>query len=90
MLVGVKYCGGCNASYDRSGMVEWLRQEFPSITIVNAENEAGRDPDLVLVVCGCACVCASHEHLNAKHGKYFTACETDFKSIRKAIQEHMT
>lgn len=87
MDVAVKYCGGCNTSYDRGSMVEALRRDFPDVTFRNAENEAGGDPDLVLIICGCPSVCASHQHLNAKHGKMFTACESDFEAIRKVLAE---
>lgn len=85
MRVAVKYCGGCNCTYDRGKMVELLRKEFPQISIVNAENEAGSNPDLVLVICGCSSVCATHQHLDGKFGKFITASETDFTAIRDAI-----
>lgn len=89
MQVAVKYCGGCNASYDRGALVAALRSEFPNITIVNAEAGSESPADLALIVCGCSCVCASHEHLNAKHGKVFTACESDIDSIRQVIRNIM-
>lgn len=86
MVLAVKYCGGCQASYDRVAMVERIRREFPSITVVSAE---GRDEeakaDLVLVVCGCSAVCAAHSHLEGRHGKVVTACEGDFDRVHEAI-----
>lgn len=87
MRVAVKYCGGCNASYDRGALVERLRNDFPEVTITSAESESGDNVDLALIVCGCSCVCASHEHLNAKHGKLFTAKESDLASIQEAIRQ---
>lgn len=88
MRMAVKYCGGCNVSYDRGAMVERLAEDFPDLEIVNADrNEAGSDPDLVLVICGCPSVCASHQHLTARRGKFLTAAEKDFEAVEKAIRE---
>ncbi len=86
MTLGVKYCGGCNSSYDRPAMVERIRREFPGMSVVNAEGRDGAEaPDLVLVVCGCGCVCASHSHLDGTLGKIVTACEGDFAQIREVV-----
>jgi len=51
----VKYCGGCNPTYDRVAVVKRLERaleeeaEFVSFT--------EEDLDLVLVVCGCETAC---------------------------------
>lgn len=89
MTLAVKYCGGCNSSYDRPAMVERIRREFPGVTIVSAENRdggGGAAPDLVLVVCGCPCACASHSHLAGVRGKAVTASEGDFTRVREAVR----
>ena len=85
MVIAVKYCGGCNCSYDRGAMVDRIRREFPEATIVNAESQDGVCPDLVLVVCGCSSVCASHSHLGGKQGKIVTACENDFAPVHEFL-----
>lgn len=87
MVIAVKYCGGCNSTYDRGATIERLRREFPDITIVNAESQDGVSPDLVLVVCGCSSVCAAHVHLDGKRGKIVTACEGDFAKVRDRLNE---
>lgn len=84
MVIAVKYCGGCNSSYDRGAMVGRIRREFPVATIVNAEDQDGAD--LVLVVCGCPSVCAAHSHLNGKQGKIITACENDFAAVHSFLE----
>ncbi len=87
MELAVKYCGGCNSSYDRPASVARLRREFPGVAVVNAEGRDGDGKaDLVLVVCGCNSVCASHAHLDGKHGKVVVACEGDFENVRQAIR----
>ncbi|MDR1745507.1 MAG: hypothetical protein LBS30_07125 [Planctomycetota bacterium] len=86
ITLAVKYCGGCNSSYDRPAMVERIRREFPGVSVANAESRDGEgSPDLVLVVCGCGCVCASHSHLDGMHGKVVVACEGDFARVREAL-----
>lgn len=86
MKVGVKYCGGCNVSYDRGEMVGKLRTEFPGVEFVNAEDEVGRNPDLVLVVCGCDSVCAAHGHLAGRRGKIPVASAKDFDRVREFLK----
>ena len=63
MLTGVKYCGGCRASFDRKSEAERVLSEI--------HGEAGKDPadflitdavtggryDVLLVVCGCRTKC---------------------------------
>ncbi|MCC8109390.1 MAG: hypothetical protein LIQ30_10200 [Planctomycetes bacterium] len=85
--VAVKYCGGCNCSYDRVAMVGELREQFPAVNFRNAEGGDESDPDLVLVICGCPSVCAAHSHLDAKHGKIFTASAKDFAAVREKLEE---
>lgn len=87
MVIAVKYCGGCNVSYDRGAMIDRVRREFPDATIVNAESQDGVEPDLVLVVCGCSSVCAAHAHLDGKQGKIVTACEGDFARVHEKLGE---
>lgn len=89
MRVAVKYCGGCNCSYDRVAMVERLQRQFPAVSIVSAESQDGIQPDLVLVICGCTAVCAAHDHLEGKHGKMIAACAGDFESVRRAVEDFL-
>jgi len=53
VLIGVKYCGGCNPSYDRTEAVEALAREI-RFKAVRYDN-----PGIValLVVCGCPTSC---------------------------------
>ncbi|MEJ2023515.1 MAG: hypothetical protein P8Y00_00570 [Deltaproteobacteria bacterium] len=53
--IGVKYCGGCNPSYDRVALVKRMERDL--------SDEAeffpfeARALDLILVVCGCETAC---------------------------------
>lgn len=56
MLIGVKYCGGCNPRYDRVACLERLKQGRPDDRIVTAR--PGVYYDVLLVLCGCLSRCA--------------------------------
>lgn len=70
MRVAVKYCGGCNARYDRTALVERLKSALGGGTdwMSAAQAEPAR-PDFVLVVCGCTAACAGHRQLTGRYGK---------------------
>jgi hypothetical protein len=68
MTVLLKYCGGCNPRYDRTALVEQLRQEFPKVEFLYA-NSGLTEADMVLVVCGCPVRCTSQDAL---HGRFHT------------------
>ena len=61
MLIGLKYCGGCRANYDRRAEAERFiresnkRQSADPITVVPAD--PGVKYDELLVVCGCKARC---------------------------------
>lgn len=59
MLVGVKFCGGCNPRYDRKKYLEEVEREHPSWNFQIAKEYWHYD--LLLVICGCASCCASCE-----------------------------
>ncbi len=74
MVVGFKYCGGCNPGYDRVAAVE-------KYILLNPENEYTYDKsracDRWFVVCGCQAVCASEKELDGK--EIIRVCKSDFK-----------
>ena len=54
--VGVKYCGGCNPTYDRSELVEDLKRRLDGkVKFVPPDGEG---VDLILAVEGCEIACA--------------------------------
>ncbi len=59
MLVGVKYCGGCNPHYDRKKAVEKFKASVHVETLEPYRTNI--EWDAVIVVCGCATACATVE-----------------------------
>ena len=61
MLVGIKYCGGCRAAYDRKSEAEKTiaavkdSDEGPNIQFVSASG--GESYNILLAVCGCLSRC---------------------------------
>lgn len=65
MLIGVKFCGGCNPRYDRGKALEAVKRG----TNGDAEfviAEEGREYDTLLIIGGCTNCCASSSQYKAK------------------------
>ena len=57
--VGIVFCGGCNAGYDRVAAAEDIRRQMVedgTFTVVD-----GGDADIVVAVCGCTCACVDEK-----------------------------
>jgi hypothetical protein len=56
MKVGLKYCGGCRAGYDRVSLARDLGRRLDGVVdFVEADSA---DADMILVVAGCRSACA--------------------------------
>jgi hypothetical protein len=89
VIVRVKYCGGCNSSYDRPAFVERVREAFPSarFTFSDAAGEPDfGEPDIVLAVCGCPAACAARGDIRGSRGQYTVTSQNDFASACDEIR----
>ncbi len=55
LRIGVKYCGGCNPSYDRVALVRQMENALAGEAAFVSFEE--KDLDVMLVVCGCETAC---------------------------------
>jgi len=56
LRIGVKYCGGCNPTYDRVALIKGIEERLRGkASLVRADSEG---VSLVLAVEGCATACA--------------------------------
>lgn len=80
MKIGIKYCGGCNAGYDRPALVEEIKSKYPEYDFVDGEGE-----EITLLVKGCLrCDYLSLEN----DGKHFKISSwKDFDDAIKKIEE---
>ena len=65
MKIGVKFCGGCNPTYDRKKFLDRTIEEYPFYEFEMAQPDV-RYPEL-LVICGCQRCCADYSALSYGH-----------------------
>lgn len=65
MLIGVKFCGGCNPRYDRGKALEAIRQGTKGAAAFVIAEE-GTEYDRLLVIGGCTNCCASVDRYTVK------------------------
>ncbi len=83
MLVGVKFCGGCNPRYDRGKALKTIKDQMQGeAEFVTAEE--GVEYDSLLVIGGCANCCASYSQYKTGNG---IICMWDESHTEKIIQE---
>ncbi len=82
MIIGIKYCGGCNPKYNRIDLVKNLMNEYNDAIFETARDNVFYD--LVIVICGCSSSCVNHEKLIGKRKKIITD-EKDFNEIKDII-----
>ncbi len=56
MTIGVKYCGGCNQTYERVRAADRIKRELNEHTFKPYADDGAFDKVLVIVGCGKACV----------------------------------
>jgi hypothetical protein len=71
--VGLKYCGGCRAGYDRVAMVDSIRERLAQkVEFVAADSE---DAQMILIVTGCSTACAKLDNVSELPIRYITSPE---------------
>lgn len=85
MIIGVKYCGGCNPIYNRGRQVELLKQEFPEHEFRTPSQ--GKTCDIWLAVCGCPRACADVSELVAEKRLFVLSSEKSFAGVRSFLKE---
>jgi len=68
MNIGIKYCGGCNPTYDRPSVVSSLREHISKDHSIETAKQ-GIVYDVVIILCGCSSACVSNNNLEAKYEK---------------------
>lgn len=76
MKIGIKYCGGCNPTYDRTAVVANLKQHIGIDDSIETANQ-GIIYDLIVILCGCTSACASHQNLETRCQKIYVTSKSD-------------
>lgn len=80
MEIGIRYCGGCNASYDRKAFVRNLIKDLDYSHNLEIAKET-KEYDYLILVCGCQNCCVSHEKYILKYRKIFVKDIKDYDSL---------
>ncbi len=86
MLVGVKFCGGCNPRYDRGKAYEAIKKELAGTAELVIAEEGG-EYDFLLVIGGCTNCCASYSQYHAKHGPIKMWDEAHMDDVIKKLKK---
>jgi hypothetical protein len=77
--IAIKYCGGCNPSYERVEMVRQVQSVFKDRFIFSIDDQ--QDSDIMVFVCGCPRACANRNSNDLKVPSRSVIGESDFKSL---------
>ncbi|WP_124067993.1 MaoC family dehydratase [Clostridium sp. E02] len=84
MVIGIKYCGGCNPVYDRARRVRRFMEENPAHEYKGALNE--QTYDYWMVVCGCSRRCAKTNGLIARKNVFVVWDEESFHQMEQELK----
>jgi hypothetical protein len=79
--IGIKYCGGCNPSYERVEMIQRLQSLLEDRFIFAVHDP--QDSDIMVFVSGCPRACADKNSSNLKVPSQSIFGENDFESLIK-------
>lgn len=83
MDIGIKYCGGCNPTYDRGSFIALLQKLFDH----NFEPaDINKEYDLLIVMCGCSSCCAGYQQYKVKFQKILVKGPLDFDNAADIIR----
>jgi len=97
VLIGIKYCGGCNPFYDRKAEVEKLERSMTGVRFEPVRRN--RSYDKILLVCGCPRMCIRKYITSGKHAVsekdqkseavkyYIVKSKEDFSKIQELLKK---
>ena len=79
MQIAIKYCGGCNCTYQRGHAIKHFKSLFPEHNyVVGNENMVY---DIWLVICGCEKKCVELQKLVASVRTFVVGSEAEFQKL---------
>lgn len=82
--IGLRYCGGCNARYDRVALVRRLEAAFPEWDFVSARPQT--EYAALVVVCGCPARCVNISSLTTSAEKrVYITDKTEFDAACRRL-----
>jgi hypothetical protein len=77
--IGVKYCGGCNPSYERVEMIQQVQSSLKDRFIFSIHDQ--QDLDMMVLVNGCPRACANKNSNHPEVPSRSIVGENDFNSL---------
>lgn len=85
MVIGIKYCGGCNPLYNRTKRILTLKEANPEHEYVTSSGDV--ICDYWVVVCGCSRRCADISNLKARVKVVVVWDEDSFKLLEEELKK---
>lgn len=85
MVIGIKYCGGCNPLYNRTKRILTLKEANPEHEYITPSGDV--ICDYWVVVCGCSRRCADISNLKAWVKVVVVWDEDSFKLLEKELKK---
>jgi hypothetical protein len=82
--IGIKYCGGCNPSYERVEMIEQVQFRFNDRFLFLRHDEPGID--VLVLMSGCRRACAGQDLNTAKIPHCSVTEENDFGNLINCLK----
>ena len=83
MIVGIKYCGGCQNRYDRTEFVNAVKAANPDLEFRVVSEDAV--VDYLLVINGCTAACADISHIIARKGHFMVTGRHMIGRVQKEL-----
>jgi len=77
--IGIKYCGGCNPSYERVEMIQRVQSLLKDRFIFSVNDL--QDLDVMVLVSGCPRACVNKNSNHPEVPSRLIVGESDFKSL---------
>jgi len=77
--IGIKYCGGCNPSYERVEVVQRAQSLLKDRFIFSVDDV--QDSDIMVLVSGCPRACAERNSDSLEAYSHSILGENDFQSL---------
>ena len=87
MLVGLKYCGGCNPRYDRGALVRQIQAALPEVEFQPVR--PGQSYDLLLVVSGCRVECADTEGIHYRLARLSIYDASQMEELIQSLRSYL-
>ena len=90
LLVGIRYCGGCNPQIDRSGAITRLREAIHKrgMAVDFTANRQG-EVDIVLLINGCMHACLEEAYLKEGYSTRYVSVKGEMVDSDYVKEDHI-